>query len=111
MVKNKYKIEKIVSELVQRLKLKGIDVSELILYGSYAQGTPNEYSDIDIAVVSKDFRGKGILRRQELLGEVIFPLGESIGALGYTPEERKGAHPLSFISEIIKTGKIIYRGH
>lgn len=109
MAKKKYKIKKIVKQLIRNLESKGIEVSCLILYGSYAHGNPNTYSDIDIAVISPNFNRKGILRRQELLGEAIFPLGEPIEALGYTPQECKYPHRLSFISEILLTGKVIYK--
>ncbi len=41
------------------LKSKEIWVEKIILYGSYARGNTNEYSDIDIAVISEDFeKGK-----------------------------------------------------
>lgn len=107
MVKNKYKIKKILIQLAKNLELKDIKVSRLILYGSYARGNPKPYSDIDVAVISPDFNGKGILKRQEILGEAIFPLGEPIEALGYTPQECKYSYRLSFISEIMSTGKVI----
>jgi predicted nucleotidyltransferase len=109
MAKNKYKIRKILRLLIRNLESKGIEISQLILYGSYAHGKPRTYSDIDIAVVSPSFNGKSILKRQELLGEAIFPLGEPIEALGYTPQECKYPHPMSFISEILTTGRIIYK--
>ena len=35
----------------------GIDVSEAYLFGSAAKGLAGEDSDIDVAVVSKDFQG------------------------------------------------------
>lgn len=108
MAKKKYKIKKILKQLIVNLETKGIDVSKLILYGSCAQSNPRAYSDIDVAVISRNFKGKSILKRQELLGEVIFPLREPIEAIGYTPQECKSPHPLSFISEILATGKIVY---
>lgn len=109
MAKNK--IKKILRPLIRSLESKGIEVSQLILYGSYALGNPKSYSDIDIAVISPSFRGKNILERQELLGEAIFPLGEPIQALGYTPQECSCPDPLLFISEILLTGKVIYKRH
>ena len=36
---------------------KSIRIKELYLFGSYAKGTNNQYSDIDLAVVSEDFSG------------------------------------------------------
>lgn len=43
-------IEKYIEKISQYYKIKAI-----ILFGSYAKGTQNEDSDIDIAIVSDDF--------------------------------------------------------
>lgn len=45
-------IEKVKDEIVERLK--PLDPDKVILFGSYAYGTPNEDSDIDLYVVTKD---------------------------------------------------------
>lgn len=108
MVKTKSEIDIIAKRLVNQLKRKNIYVQRLILFGSYAAEKAKEYSDIDIAVVSDSFKGKGILKRQELLGEALYSLGEPIEALGYTPSEYKNTKPTSFLSEIIATGRVIY---
>ena len=105
----KTKIDRITKNLINCLEDKNIRVRQLILFGSYANGKAKPYSDIDIAVISPFFEGKGILKRQELLGEAIYPLQEPIEALGYTPQEYKNAAPASFLAEIISTGKIIYK--
>lgn len=105
----KNKISKLKAAIVKNLTEKGIPVKYLILFGSYAKGNPKSYSDIDIAVVSPAFEGKGILKRQELLGEALYTLGEPIEALGYAPKEYRMPPALSFLSEILSTGKIIYK--
>lgn len=105
----KTKIDRITKNLINCLEDKNIRVRQLILFGSYANGKAKPYSDIDIAVISPSFEGKGILKRQELLGEAIYPLQEPIEALGYTPKEYKNVAPASFLAEIISTGKIIYK--
>ena len=46
---------KIIKRFVKALKDAGISVDRVILYGSYAMGAARLDSDIDIAVVSKDF--------------------------------------------------------
>ena len=38
------------------------------LFGSYARGDWNEWSDIDIAIVSPVFEGNRFLDRQKLIG-------------------------------------------
>lgn len=45
-------IEKLKDEIVERLK--PLDLDKVILFGSYAYGTPTEESDIDLYVVTKD---------------------------------------------------------
>ena len=45
-------IEKVKLEIVERLK--PLNPDKVILFGSYAYGTPNEDSDIDLYVVTKD---------------------------------------------------------
>lgn len=45
-------IEVLKHEIVERLK--PLDPDKIILFGSYAYGTPNEDSDIDLYVVTKD---------------------------------------------------------
>jgi hypothetical protein len=44
-------------KFIQLLKTNGIDVYEVYLFGSSVINKAGEYSDIDIAVVSKDFTG------------------------------------------------------
>jgi predicted nucleotidyltransferase len=102
-------IKRIISRFVTNLELRGIKVNRLILYGSHARGKAKPYSDIDIAVISPGFRGKGLLKRQELLGEIIFATDAPIEALGYTTKEYRNCPPLSFLSEILSTGKLVYR--
>lgn len=43
-----------INKYVKEIKKK-YNVSTIILFGSYAKGTENEDSDIDIAIVSDDF--------------------------------------------------------
>jgi hypothetical protein len=42
---------------INLLKKDGIDVSEAYLFGSVSKGLAEKDSDIDVAVVSKDFQG------------------------------------------------------
>ena len=109
MVKNPTQLNHLINGLVAGLKKKDIKVDRLILYGSYANGNPKPYSDIDIAVISSTFDKKNLLQRQELLGEVIFSLQEPIEAIGYGYREFKKLAPLSFLSEIISNGKVVYK--
>ena len=46
---------KIVRKFIKALKQEGITVDRVILYGSYARGKTRSDSDIDVAVISKNF--------------------------------------------------------
>jgi predicted nucleotidyltransferase len=45
-------IEKLKQEIVERLK--PLNPEKIILFGSYAYGTPNEDSDVDLYIVTSD---------------------------------------------------------
>jgi len=46
---------RVIKEFVNALKREGITIDRVILYGSYVKGKVRPDSDIDIAVISKDF--------------------------------------------------------
>ena len=41
----------------------GVHINDLILFGSFSTGTATPLSDIDIAIISKDFGGKDVFER------------------------------------------------
>lgn len=64
MVKKSSGINSQISSLLRRLlKEKGINPSKLVLFGSYATRKETDESDIDLIVVSPDFRDKGLFER------------------------------------------------
>jgi predicted nucleotidyltransferase len=46
---------RVIKDFVKALKREGINIDRVILYGSYAKGNVRPDSDIDVAVISKDF--------------------------------------------------------
>ena len=66
---------------------KNIRIDKLILFGSYAKGTQRDGSDIDVAVISRDFEGKSYWERIEILGDAIFEVFQPIEAVPFTPNE------------------------
>ncbi|WNZ00204.1 nucleotidyltransferase domain-containing protein [Sulfurospirillum sp. 'SP'] len=51
-------IEKLKHEIVERLK--PLDPDKIILFGSYAYGTPTEDSDIDLCIVESSLKSKSL---------------------------------------------------
>ena len=89
------------------LKDLNIRAEKIILYGSYATGKQRKDSDIDLIVISNDFRKMNIRERLEILGIAAGRLMKPIEALGYTSQEINNSLQGSFIKEILRTGVII----
>jgi len=106
MVKKRAQIKKIISAYRSRLQDLGIEVSQIILYGSYAKGKPKHYSDIDVAVVSSTFKKMDIFQRQEILSKAHHNFKEPIEPIGLTPKQIKDKE--GFIREILATGISMY---
>lgn len=111
MVKAKYtsiEIRKIVKVLAETLAKNKIAVNKIILYGSYAKGTPRPHSDIDIAVISSSFKGKKMIEIQAELARIFADYLSIVEVVGYSTEEFRSAEPETLIGEIKRTGKLLY---
>ena len=98
MSEKTYTIEEIKEKLEKILKEQ--PVYQVILFGSYAKGTENEDSDIDIAVISDDF-------------EDIYDCMAVLMGMTWDIDARIEPHPIKvkdfeernpFVQEIIDTG-------
>lgn len=107
MVKKRFKNVKAILDLYRRKLEKKIRVKQLILFGSYARGKPRDYSDIDVAVVSKDFKG-GTKKDYLILDRTAREVTPLIEAFPYTPHDLKARRRGDFLDEILRTGKVIY---
>jgi len=103
------KINKTVRLLVAALAKNGAKVERIMLYGSHSKRRATEASDIDIAVFSPYFERKNIFQRQAFLGKIKWEIGQPIDPLGYTLKEFEKSLPGTFLSEIKRTGKVVYR--
>lgn len=99
------KVEKIIKGYIEALVVLGVKPGRVILYGSYAHGQPREDSDIDLIVVSKDFEGKNLRERLEILGVAAVKIMQPVQAQGFTPAEIDSDEKSSFIKEVLKYGK------
>lgn len=91
------KVKKFINEL-NNFKIK---VNKAYLYGSYAKGTYNEWSDIDVAVVSNDFIGVRLFDKEKMI-KAISKVDYSISPLPFRPEDFNEND--LFVKEILKTG-------
>lgn len=108
MVVPAVELSAVIQDLVAELE-RAIRVDAVVLYGSYANGIPHLGSDIDVAVVSPDFEGMSGWKRQELLGSLSVHANPWISPIGYSTSEYANVQPQTFLSEIVRTGKVVYQ--
>lgn len=96
-----------ISEIVKKI-VSGYNPEKIILFGSYASGTPAEDSDIDIFVI-KDSElprpQRTMQLRRMLLGSQI-----PMDLIVYTPDEveKEKDEKYSFVYEVLNSGKTVY---
>jgi len=105
MVKNTSEIKTILRRYKSELKKDRVRVSKMFLYGSYARGQAHSYSDIDVIVVSPDFKRYSLLKRQEYLAVKTMSVDAPLEVIGYTPEEFEKSANTVFGQIIRQTGK------
>jgi len=105
MVKTEREIEEIISRYSIEIEKMGIKPQKILLYGSYAKGSPREDSDIDLVVVSNNFKDMNIRERLELLGIAAGKVFEPIEAIGYTPDEMKSNKKGTFLEAILEQAR------
>ncbi len=92
-----------VQRIVQELKPE-----KVILFGSYAYGTPNPHSDVDLLVIMKTKApGK---ERSWAVSRLLLPRPFPVDILVRTPKEVEKALESGdfFLKEILKRGKVLY---
>jgi predicted nucleotidyltransferase len=83
---------------------KVLNPDTVILFGSYVNGNPHEWSDIDIAVVINDFNGDWLKTASTLctLTRLV-----SIDIEPHLLDET--CDKSGFVEHVIKTGEVIYK--
>lgn len=92
-------IQKIVDEL---------DPEKIILFGSYAYGTPNPHSDVDLLVIMNT--QASLKDRSWAVSRLLIPRPFPLDIIVKTPQEMEEALASGdfFIREILMRGKVMY---
>lgn len=102
--------KKVVQFLCNCLKEKGLKLNKVILFGSQARGLSTAESDIDIVIVSEEFRNKNIFKRAELTKDAeiktIKKFMIPLDIITITPEEYEDRTSLA--AEYAIGGKVVY---
>jgi predicted nucleotidyltransferase len=101
----KRKAKKLVHELVKKyiveLGKNDIHVDKAYLFGSYARGTATQWSDIDVALLTRKFIGDSF-DFKFLLMKIAREIDLNIEPHPYLVEEFRKDNPI--VAEVIKTG-------
>jgi len=104
-------MESIIDELIQEIKnriISGVHPDKIILFGSYAYGTPTKESDLDLLVImpSDEPMHSRVTRIMKLVRDIHIPKDIIV----YTPQEVEKWKDASvaFITSIMRTGEVIY---
>ena len=98
--------EKSILELRDRIAAE-FQPQRIIMFGSYAYGTPAEYSDLDLLVIMR-YVGSGLRKAVEILNRVKPRI--PVDLVVRTPEEiqeRMKANDF-FLAEIFSRGRVLY---
>jgi predicted nucleotidyltransferase len=106
----KKKIRTVVKFFGEKLEQENLKVSKIILFGSQVKGNATPESDIDIVVVSENFRRKNIFRRVQLLKnaeiETIKKFIVPLDIITMTPEEYENKTTL--MAEYAHEGEVVF---
>ena len=109
MVKTKTQLKKEIKEYYAVINKK-YKLDYIILYGSYVKGHPRSFSDVDLALISDDFNDDYIktlkfLSTARMNSDNIIDIEPVI----YSTDEYNNTEKGSFLHEIKRTGKVVFR--
>lgn len=95
------------TEIVRRI-VDAVDPARIILFGSYAYGTPHKDSDIDILVIMESDTPRH--KRPAAINRALAGLLIPKDILVYTPAEINDWKdvPEAFVTQIMKKGVVLY---
>ena len=97
-------VEKLLKRLAAEIEAQGIRVDMMYLFGSRVGREARADSDIDVAVISPDFRGAAMPIWIQVM-RTCFRVDPRIEPVLYAPEEFRDEEPLAW--EIKRTGRQI----
>ncbi len=99
MAKIPDQIREVIKKYILTLEENHIHVLRAVLFGSYAEGRANEWSDIDIALVSESFDGDRFDDRSKIR-RITLSVSSDLSPLPFRPEDFISENP--FVREILE---------
>jgi len=101
------KIVEIINKYIDVIK-NYFNIEMVILYGSFARDDEGENSDIDLAIIIEDCQDPDYLEQLRLLWRLVTEVDFRIEPRLYYRGDYDTREEASFLSEIIRTGEVIY---
>ncbi len=98
-------IVEILKKFLNMVTTSGLHIERAIIFGSYAKGKAGKWSDIDVALVSKDFTGVRFYDRKKL-NRCLIKIDSRIETHPFRPEDFTRDN--LFVDQILKDGIEIY---
>ncbi|HEY5139511.1 MAG TPA: nucleotidyltransferase domain-containing protein [Methylococcales bacterium] len=95
----------VISDFKKALAAENIRPEKIILFGSYADGTHRPDSDIDLVVISEDFKDKDYWQRIDILSSAVYKVFMPIEAIAMTWQEWQSGD--SMITDYAANGEVI----
>lgn len=99
---SKTEVKKIIKKYASELRKRDFPVSSAYLFGSYAKGKANKWSDIDVAIVSDKLKTNNRENYKKMIYTTL-DVDSRIEAHGFTVSQFKD-NSIPMVYEIRKTG-------
>ncbi|MFH1030646.1 MAG: nucleotidyltransferase domain-containing protein [bacterium] len=96
------KLKEKITNYIQVLKEDELPIEKVVLFGSYAKGSQNKWSDVDLCVISPKFKDPWKATNY-LWEKIIFDMEYTIEPVGFNSNDFKNNNS-SLINEIKKNG-------
>jgi predicted nucleotidyltransferase len=103
---DKNAVLKIIHRFKKAVESRDVTIKQIILFGSFKDGTFREDSDIDLVVISDDFDGMDYWQRIDILSEAIYEVFEPIEAVAITSNEWNRRE--SLVVDYARNGEVVY---
>lgn len=108
MAKTRTQVDASVFQAIKYLN-KYFKIRQAILFGSQVSGQAGKLSDIDLAVISQDFKNRRWENLVTVFARLSLVCGSSIEIHPFSWDDLKDARPTNFLGHILKTGKVVYK--
>lgn len=88
-------IMKEIKEFMRRLRTMNVRIQEAYIFGSYAKAAQNEWSDIDLAIISPDFSDDRFEERLRLM-KLASSIDDRIEPVPFSPDTFSDDNPLAW---------------